>query len=456
MSARRRIIVRITLLILPILLGTFVFIYMMKNKQGPPKKPRLSDIRKVRIIEITETDIIPKTHGYGTVQPAKTWQAVAEASGKAAYVNPLLKKGERIPKGTLLVEIDPTDYKLTVSEAEASLQSIEAQFKQLRDKETSNRALLKLELHALDLKQKELERQKKLVKTAITTKSAYEQAEAGYIAQKYKVQALQNTLNSLSSDFDLLKAQEEQTKIKLRSALNQLEDTKIIAPFDGLVAQVNTEKAQFVQQGQVVAELENLDSVEIEAQISNGLYVFRPDQDRESLIESLQMNETLGDALGITAIVKPTSGKMRGEWQGQVMRFNAEIDSKTRTPGVIIQIDDPYNVQSREPRRPLIKGMYCEIELYGKPFRNQIIIPRTAIHENGTVYVLDEENKLRFRTVETRFSQDGFTMIRSGLSVGERVIITDLVPAVEGMKVEPVIDKKVAMMIQANAGGGEK
>jgi multidrug efflux pump subunit AcrA (membrane-fusion protein) len=456
MSARRRVILRITLLIVPILIGAFVFFTLVKNKQGPPKRPRLTNVRKVRIIEVVKTDVIPKTHGYGIVRPTTTWKAISEVSGKVAYINPLLQKGQRVSKGTLLLEIDPTDYKLSITEARASLRSIEAQFKQLQDKETSTNELLKLELYTLNLKQNELNRQKKLVSTAIATKSDYDQAEGTYIAQKYKVQALRNALNSTSSENELLKAQEEQGRVKLQSALNKLEDTKIVAPFDCLISLVNAEKSQFIQAGQSFAELENLDSVEIEAQISNGLHVFRPQQNQNRQEQALGDAESLGDAFGIKAIVKPTTGKLRSEWQGTVMRFNAEIDSKTRTPGVIIQVDDPFSLGSKLPRRPLIKGMYCEVELYGKPFRDQLIIPRIALHENNIVYILDEEDKLRFRKVETLFSQDSFTVIDSGLLAGDRVVLTDVVPAVEGMSVDPVIDEKSILMIRAEAMGGSK
>jgi RND family efflux transporter MFP subunit len=377
-------------------------------------------------------------------------------SGKAVYVNPLLKKGQRITKGTLLLEIDPTEFKLTVAEAEANLRSIDAQNAQLNDKEISNQELLKLEFHTLELKQKELDRQQTLASTNITTKSDYDQAETTYIAQKYKVQALKNTINSLVTEHELLKAQKEQAALKLQSAQLQLKYTKIIAPFDCLISSVNVENSQFIQKGQTVAEADNVDSVEIEAQLANGLYVFRPLENEDLREKIMQDNVKLGEVFGISAIVRSVSGKIPSEWKGDVMRFNVEIDTKTRTPGIIVQVNDPYSLNSDQPRRPLIKGMYCEVELFGRPFRDQIIIPRTALHEGNTVYVVDENDKIHFRKVETGFSQDSFTMIRSGLAKGEKVVLTDLVPAVEGMVVIPMIDKERAEKIINEARGGKQ
>jgi len=456
MTDRSKQLRKLLFLILPILVGVLIFFLLVKTKEAPPTKERVDNKRKVRVIELVKTDVIPKTQGFGTVKPTNIWQAIAEVSGKAKYINPLLKKGQRISQGTLLVEIDPTEYNLSVAEAEANLASIDAQKKQLGDKETSTNELLKLEQTTLSLKQKELGRQKSLLSTDISSKSVYEQAETTFIAQKYKVQALQNTLNSLVSDRELLKAQEEQAKLKLESAKLQLGYTRIKAPFDCIISKVAIESSQFVQKGQTIAEADNIDSVEIEAQLSNGLYVFRPQENNAPRDNVLKGNAQLGEAFGITAVVKTTTSKMNSEWKGKVMHFNAEIDAKTRTPGIIIQVDDPFSLKSDKPRRPLIKGMYCEVVLYGRPFKNQIIIPRTALHQDNIVYVVDENDTLRFKKVKPGFSQDDFTLIRSGLKSGEKLVITDVVPAVEGMSVAPVIDQEISDKLKTTAAGDLK
>ena len=446
---------RFLLFIIPIMIGIAILFFLVKNRSDPPRKQNRSNERTVRVIELAPVDVIPKTVGFGTARPVKVWQAIAEVSGKAIYVNPLLKKGQRIKKDTLLVEIDPTEYKLSVANAETRLRSIKAQVKQLRDKETSNQALLELELSALELKKKELERQKKLLTTDITTRSVYEQAEATYIAQQYKVQSLKNTLNSLESEYELLEAEAEQARINKQSAQLQLKYTKIHAPFDSVISSVNVEQSQFVQKGQTVAEADSVDAVEIEAQISGGLNVFRPQLGtdiREKLIEA---NSRVGEVFGLSAVVRTTTGRIDFEYPARVMRFNVEIDRQTRTPGVIVQVDDPFSMQADHPKRPLIKGMYCEVELRGQPFKNSLIIPRTALHKGDTVYLVDENNQLRFRIVKPGFAQDGFIMIRSGLKTGDRLVITDVIPAVEGMKLSTMIDSEVMRQMILKATGGK-
>ena len=122
---------RFLLFIIPIMIGIAILFFLVKNRSDPPRKQNRSNERTVRVIELAPVDVIPKTVGFGTARPVKVWQAIAEVSGKAIYVNPLLKKGQRIKKDTLLVEIDPTEYKLSVANAETRLRSIKAQVKQL-------------------------------------------------------------------------------------------------------------------------------------------------------------------------------------------------------------------------------------------------------------------------------------------------------------------------------------
>ena len=454
MSSRSAKIKRVFFLIIPILIGILIFFIFIKTKQGPPKKERLSNVRKVRTYFVNPIDVIPITHGYGTVQPVTTWQAVSEVSGKAIMVNPLLKKGQMVKKGSVLIKIDPTEYEFSVSEAKASLANIEAQIKQLQDKKVSNTELLKLEMQVLKLKEAELKRQKKLVSEKFSSDSDYESAESTYISQKYKVQALKNSLNSHAAEFESLEAQKEQVKIQLSSAQLQLEYTVIKAPYSGLVSSVSLEQAQFVQKGQTLTEIEAVDAVEIEAQISNGLYVFRPRLEETKRERILDGSRTLSESLGIKAIVTPTTGRFQVQWEGEVMRFNASIDTTTRTPGLIIQVKNPYKMRPDKPSPPLVKGMYCEVEIFGSPFKDQIIVPRSAVHENNIVYVVNSENQLEFRTIEVGFSQDSFSVVRSGLKAGEQLIVTDVVPAVEGMAVEPVIDQAIANLVKSDATRG--
>ena len=125
---------------------------------------------------------------------------------------------------------------------------------------------------------------------------------------------------------------------------------------------------------------------------------------------------------------------------------------QTRTVRIVVAVDKPYENVVPGQRPPLAPGMFCAVELRAKPRTGQIVIPRTAL-QNGHVYVVSAENRLEVRPVEVAFSQGGFACLRSGLVPGERLVVSDPTPAVEGMLVEPTPDMQTEQALIAESTG---
>ena len=80
------------LIVPPIMLGVFVVWWFVSQRQPPQTIAPQEEIRNVRIIEATRTDLVPMVTGYGTVQPEKTWKAVAKSAGENYNMHPQLKR----------------------------------------------------------------------------------------------------------------------------------------------------------------------------------------------------------------------------------------------------------------------------------------------------------------------------------------------------------------------------
>ncbi len=63
---------------------------------------------------------------------------------------------------------------------------------------------------------------------------------------------------------------------------------------------------------------------------------------------------------------------------------------------------------------------------------------------------------MRRRTVSVEFSQDSFSVIKFGLNAGDMVVVTDLIPAIEGMQLMPVLDTKLVQLMDREVTGGEE
>ena len=114
------------------------------------------------------------------------------------------------------------------------------------------------------------------------------------------------------------------------------------------------------------------------------------------------------------------------------MRSEAEIDVSSRMVQLVARVESSSNPV------PLSIGLFVSAEIEGLAADNIVVLPREALRNNNQVLVVDKENRLRFRKIDTlRLYQDDL-LIRSGLEAGERVCVSPIQTVIEGMKVNPI------------------
>lgn len=123
-------------------------------------------------------------------------------------------------------------------------------------------------------------------------------------------------------------------------------------------------------------------------------------------------------------------------WEGRLLRISESIDPVRDTLGLVVAVDKPYAGLIPGKRPPLLKGMFVSVEFLA-PARGQLLVPRKAIHQ-GRVYVVTAENKLSIRPLNIGFAQGNMAVVESGLEEGEQVIVTDVIPIIEGLPVKPI------------------
>jgi RND family efflux transporter MFP subunit len=436
------------LILLPILLGVGVLVLLVNTRPEPEQAPAVEQARAVRFIEIPAASVLPRALGYGSVKPSKVWEAVAEVAGKVIELNPQLKKGAILRKDSLAVRIDPADYELALAQTEADIQSSQTQLAEQDVKEANTRASLEIEVEALRLNEKEVERKKRLAAQGTLSSSEFEEQQRSFLAQKQSVQAQRNTINLIPVERRLLQAQLARYETQRASAQLNLERTQIRLPFDGRVAEMNVERSEYVRQGDVLAVIDGIQTAEVDAQV--------PITRLRALIqrqESLPIDlgpETVRKVLGLSAKVRLVD--LQVEWDAQVTRVSDTIDPQTRTVGVIVEVDEPYRQAKPGIRPPLTKGMFVEVEFRGRPQTEALVLPRSALHESQ-VYLVNSDNRLEIRTVEVDLVQPHFLTVNSGLELGDRVVVSDLIPAIDGMLLEPLEDKEsLARLLQQAQG----
>ena len=117
----------------------------------------------------------------------------------------------------------------------------------------------------------------------------------------------------------------------------------------------------------------------------------------------------------------------------------------------LLGVDKPYEKMIPGKRPPLLKGMYTAVDIYA-PSYMAMVVPRKAVHQ-GRVYIANEDNTLSIRNVDIQFFQGDLAVIRSGIEEGEKVIITDLIPVIDGMPLQITQSKDFVEKMKQSAAG---
>lgn len=446
---------RLWLFLVPVIIGAIVLGLALKMRPSPERSPTKELSARVRIIEVPQVTLIPRAIGYGNVKPGRVWQAVAEVSGKIVEIHPQLKKGAIIGKGEVLLKIDPTDYRLGILQAEADIRAINARIEELAGSEKNTRASLEIEERSLALTRGDFERKRKLFKQGTVSQAAVDQEERNFLKSRQSVQSLRNSLNLLPAERDVLAAQLAQNEARLAAAHLDLERTEIIAPFDARIAEVNVEATQYTGLGQVLAIADDIGLAEVTAQIPIGRLLNLIPPNTTMPRRAAEVMSQLPDLLGFEAVVRLRASSINAQWPARFTRINDGIDPETRTAGVIVSVDDPFRHALPGSRPPLTKNMFVEVELKGRPRPGQIVIPRDSLH-GPNVYIVNGAGRLEIRPVKVAFAQSGFAVIASGLKAGEKIVISDPIPAIAGMLLEATLDMQASALLSDEAeGGGE-
>jgi RND family efflux transporter MFP subunit len=446
------------LILPPVAIGAAVLVWQLNRSAGPEQGAIAEVSRAVRVIEAEPVDFIPRAIGYGTVEPGRVWAAVAQVAGKVVEKHPDLQRGRLLEAGTVIVRIDPADYELAVARSQANLEGAEAELAELEVTEANTESSLEIERRAAALAEADLKREQTLLARGNISQASVDQTETELLNRRQRVQELANQLRLLPAERRVLEASIALNRAQLEAARLDLERTTIRMPFDGRIAEVNVEPTEFVGVGEVMVIADSIDVAEVEAQFPIGelLPLVRAEADLTAL--SAAELAALPRQFGLEGEVRLRTDGVRASWDARFERLGDRIDPQTRTVGVIVAVDEPYRKAVPGKRPPLVKDMFVQVVLRGQPWVEALVVPRVAVHRRpdagAAVYLVDADGRLAIRPVALGPDQDDLVVVSEGLAPGDRVVVSDLIPAIAGMRLEPSLDAVVAARLRAQARDG--
>ncbi len=391
MSSKEKLI-KIALPLIIILTGLGITAALIANRSGPEKEIKDDRGALVRIRTVKKQDRRVIVRGTGTVQAAQEVKIIPQVSGRAVWISPSMAAGGFFGEGDMLFEIEDTDYRLALEKAEAA------------------RAKAEYELAAAEGRARVARMEWKRL--------------AGEGSEK------PNPLVLYGPQLKNARAELASADASIKQAELDLARTRIRAPFNCRVRQENLATGQYVRAGESVAVLAGTDTAEIAVPL--------PLEE----IYWINIPRTGTGEEGASAKVVINSRIGRYEWNGRVVRSTGEVRQKSRMMNVVISVNDPYGVDGAGgPDGPsLATGRFVEVFLEGKMLAGVISVPRTAMRDNSSVWIMDEENRLRIRPVNVIRYEQGDALVAEGLEDGDRIVLASLSGAADGMKLRVVTE----------------
>ncbi|GAA5219086.1 efflux RND transporter periplasmic adaptor subunit [Corallincola platygyrae] len=421
------------LFVLGIAAGLLVLIATVIFRSKPPLVESAGNAVDVDVLVVTPQQVAPTIEGFGRVEPKTIWQAIAEVSGRVVYRHPDLYKGKMLKQGTVLLQIDKTDYEISLAEAEADHQAIQVQLEGKTLQETNLSLSLQIERERLTLAEQELARKQKLKKQKLVSQSEVDLESQNLLQQRQKVQELDNQLILLPNETELLQAQLKQAAARVAEAARKLEKTTITLPFTARIANVTAELDQVVSAQQELITAHGMQLMTVHSQVSI--------HDMRTLVGSLNFEP--GESglrkvteLGMTAELILEGWDFNFRWPASVDRISETIDPSQATVGIFLEVEQIWQEIEPGVKPPLVNGMFLRAEISGQP-KPHWLLPKKALHGNK-IYLLDEQNKLRIIPARLQFFHDQDVAVAAELKAGDKVVLTDLLPAVPGMALQPL------------------
>ena len=426
------------LIIPPIALAIFAYFWMVKHSPPLQKQTEKEVARVLETIVVPKIHVRPKVSGFGTAKYARSWRAVTQVEGEINSIHEELRPGSMIQAGEVLLTIDDSDYQSQVMELNAAIEQQDAQIEQLKQSILNDEKSLQLENEMVAIMEQEYEREQKVFAQKAGSRAEVDVKRRELLGQRKAVQEMKNNIALVDPQIKALKAANHQSAAQIEQAKRNIERTKIVAPFRMRVGEVQLEVGQFVGIGEALFKGFSESEVEIEVQLPlqeiHRLFVSQTD----GVPPPEELNrEEFHKAFSFDATVTVAGLNSSVTYLGKFLRVREVVDAQTKMVGFVVGVKNILPNEQKAPQPPLLEGAFCDVDVFGKPLADQVVIPRSAIR-NGSVYLVDSENRLAAKKVELMFTQDDYAVVASGLEGGESLVIANPSPAIIGMLVEPL------------------
>lgn len=365
-----------------------IFVCAGCQREQPVEK-KTDIVRPVRYTTVKSEDLGENRSFSGTAVAAKESTLSFRVAGTVSTIH--VKVGDRVVGGTVLAELDTTDFEVDIDSSRAGLKTAEADSTSAQTSVFTNRS--------------NYERIEKLYESDNVSLSEFEQARGDYETALAQFQAAKSRITTETS--------------KLQAAKNQLAYTKLTAPFEGIVNKIAVEENEEISSGMAIISLSGLGDLEVNVDIS------------DRYIASVVIGM-------VCTVTFPGVGDL--SFQGIVSEVPYGIaDSPTY----------PVTISLEKKNKDLRPGMATEVHfLFGEDNGDKgLYVPADGVGEDSSgnfVFIIDASERGRGVVNKRKVTRGALTergfLIKDGLKEGDRIATSGLQILLDGMEVKLLKD----------------
>ena len=414
------------------ILAIVFFKMMLATKKESPEIETKEHVWRVEQSIVEKQKLSPVITLYGRVETSELLNAAAPAACQVAKV--LVKEGEYIDKGQLMLSLEQADFEPRLMRTQAKVKELKALIESDQLRHKINLESLKNEKKLLRLSEKALARAEKVKRQNLGSISETEKAMQQVEKQRLSYNASQFSVDEHQSRQEQLEARLMQAEADLLQARLALERSQIVAPFSGVVAKVNVAQGDRVNNNEKLLSFYSMEHLEIRAKLP------------VSVLAEIQQSIREGSALKGDA----SSGSQ------QVPLLLARISGEAQASGV----DAIFTITAEQVNFRM--GAIVVVRLQRPARDNMIKVPYQAMYGSDRLYQI-KDNRLqaiKVKTIGEHYREDSIVnsqtltqepelLVESDeLKSGDSILTTHLPNAFTGLKVDVLVDERVKESIK--------
>ena len=369
--------VRLPLLIVTATLVVIFLLIATRPRMQPI--PRPERVWPVEVVEAHYATLQPELKLFGEVIAGRRSELRPLVSGLIVEIGPNFHDGGIVQEGELLVQIDAFDYETALAEQRSVLKEAEA-----------SRQLLK----------KDYERARELRADNTVSEQFLENAELELVQQEAIV---------------------EQRAISVKQAQRDLQETRLLAPYAGVVNNVSANLGNQVSGfgSDKVADLIDTGQLEVRFSLSNAQYGRLLESDEPIVGRPVQVSWQVGNETL--------------EYDARIERVGAEIASTTGGVEIYAVIQGSGSQANLRP------GAFVAVKLLDKAYQNVARAPESAVYGEDVIYVIKDGRMAERRIQIHGYDGENLLFTSAGdppVADGDLIVTTQLREGGSGAKVE--------------------